>query len=64
MNIAVTVQTGPGEHLVRWGRSLKSLKTSGRGAGVSHIIVTIAAKLGHPTAQEFVVIAAVGNMAS
>jgi hypothetical protein len=64
VNIAVTVQAGPGKHLVRWGRSLKSLKPGGRGAGVPHMIVAIAAKLGHPIAQEFVVIAAVGNMAS
>jgi hypothetical protein len=31
---------------------------------MAHRIVAIAAKLGHPTVQEFVVIAAVGNMAS
>ena len=63
MNIAVTVQTGPGKHLVRWGGSLKSFKTSVGGARMSGHIVTVPADLGHPTVQEFVVIAAVGNMA-
>ena len=63
MNIAVTVQTGPGEHLVRWSRPLKCFKTSVGLARVARKVVAITAKLGHPAGQEFVVIAAVGDMA-
>jgi hypothetical protein len=63
VNIAVTVQTGLGKHLVRWGGSLKSFKTSIGEARMLGRIVTVPADLGHPTVQEFVVTAAVGNMA-
>jgi hypothetical protein len=60
--IAVTVQTGPGKHLIRWGRSLKGFKTGIGVARMAGIIVTVLAELGHPAVQEFVVVAAVGNM--
>jgi hypothetical protein len=62
VNIAVTVQTGPGKHLIRWGRSLKSFKISVGVARMEAIVVTVLAELGHPAVQEFVVVAAVGNM--
>ena len=62
MNIAVTVQTGAGKHLIRWGRSLKSFKTSIGVARVEGRIVTVLAEIRHPAVQEFIVIAAVGYM--
>jgi len=64
MYIAVTVQTGPGKHLIRWGRSLKGFKTGVGIARMAGIIVTVLAELRHPAVQEFAVIAAVGNMTS
>ncbi len=64
MNIAVTVQAGSGKHLIRRGRSLKRFKTGINVARVLGEVMAISADLGHPTGQEFVVIAAVGDMAS
>ncbi len=63
MNIAVAVYAGTGKHLVRWGSSLKSFKTSVGSARMAGNIVTVPANLRHPTIQEFVVVAAVGNVA-
>ena len=62
MNIAMTVQTCPGKHFIRGGSSLKSFETSIGSAGMELLVVTVLAELRRPHAQEFVVIAAVGDM--
>jgi hypothetical protein len=64
VNIPVTVQTGLGKHFVRRGWSLKSFKTSVGAARMARRIVATAANLGNATGQEFIVITAMGNMAS
>jgi hypothetical protein len=63
VDIAVTVKTGPGKHLVRGGRSLKCLKTSVWGTRMSRSVMAGLAELRGSADQELVVTAAVGNMA-
>ena len=64
MNIPVTIQTGLGKHLVRRGGPLKSLKTSVGKAWMARRIVATLANLGSAAYQQFVVITAMGNVAS
>jgi hypothetical protein len=63
VDISMTIQTGPGIHPVRRGRSLKSFKPGVRGVGMTGHIVAIPADLRHPAGQEFAVVAAVWGMA-
>jgi hypothetical protein len=63
MNGGVAVQAGPGKHLIRWGRSLESLKTRVDGTRVPGKIVTGLAELRYFTDQKLGVVAAVGGMA-
>jgi hypothetical protein len=60
----MAVQTGLGKHPVRFGRSLKGIEAGIRGRRMSARVMTALAELGHSAVQKFVVVAAVGRVAS